>query len=466
MLFNSFQFVFFFLIVYSIYVILNRKWQNGLLLVASYVFYGWWDWRFLSLIAVSTVIDYVLALQIDQRDKESQRKFFLILSCIANLGLLGFFKYFNFFTESAVEIIRWMGFTPDPVTLNIVLPVGISFYTFQTMSYTIDVYRGHLKPTRNFLDYSVYVSFFPQLVAGPIERATHFLPQVQNERTITYQRIREGAWLILLGYFKKLVIADNLADIVNPVFNDPSAHHGLTIVIAIYAFAFQIYGDFSGYSDIAIGTSRLFGFDLMRNFAFPYFSRDIAEFWRRWHISLSTWLRDYLYISLGGNKDGPLKTYRNLFLTMLLGGLWHGAAWNFVLWGIYQGGLLIFHRLIFGRSKEPEKVHLGRRIVNIAIMFQFVCVGWLLFRVNSMADLSVLIQNLFAWETIPWIWVGYMAVVLTPLLLLQLNKEVSGDLLHIKKWRPSARLAVYLILLAYIALFGKVDGGEFIYFQF
>ncbi len=353
MLFNSLEFVVFFAVVLALYSVLNHPRQNALLLVASYVFYGAWDYRFLLLLIGTTLVDYAVGLAIDRRSDPAARRRILMFSIVANLGVLGVFKYFNFFADSLVEFAGLFGLSVSPVTLNIVLPVGISFYTFQSMAYTIDVYRGHLKPCRSLPDFALYVTFFPQLVAGPIERATHLLPQIYARRVMTAEKIGSGLSLIALGFFKKVVMADNLAPTVNEIFAKQGGYTAEEVLVGAIFFAFQIYGDFSGYTDIARGTSRVLGFELMDNFREPYFARSPSDFWQRWHISLSTWLRDYLYISLGGNRGGRLTTYRNLILTMLLGGLWHGAAWNFVWWGLYHGTLLVGYRWYeerFGRS--------------------------------------------------------------------------------------------------------------------
>jgi alginate O-acetyltransferase complex protein AlgI len=340
-LFNSFEFAIFFSCVYGIYLLSNHRWQNRWLLLASYIFYGTWNWKFLGLIWTSTVIDYYCGKKIHETPSRNRRKAILLLSIGTNLGILAFFKYYNFFANSFESLMHIIGWRVDALTLQIVLPVGISFYTFQTMSYTIDIYRNKIEPTDRFLDFALFVTFFPQLVAGPIERAKNLLPQVSSDRVVTWEKLKEGVWLICWGLFKKVFIADNLAKIVDPVFSASNPISGAEALIAVYAFAFQIYGDFSGYSDIARGISKLLGFELMLNFRMPYFSKNIREFWSRWHISLSTWLKDYLYITMGGNRFGTLRTYRNLFLTMAIGGLWHGAAWTFVFWGMFHGLVLI-----------------------------------------------------------------------------------------------------------------------------
>lgn len=339
MLFNSIDFAVFLPVVFILYWFVtnkNLKLQNFLIVVASYLFYGWWDWRFLSLILFSTLVDYAVGRKLKTENKDSKRKTLLWISIIVNLGFLGFFKYYNFFLDNFITAFSFFGAEIKANSLNIILPVGISFYTFQTMSYTIDVYRRKLEPTKNFIAFSAFVSFFPQLVAGPIERASNLLPQFYKKRTFNYSNAVKGMRQILWGLFKKVVIADNCAEYANLIFNNSPDYSGVTLVLGAIFFTFQIYGDFSGYSDIAIGTSRLFGFELKQNFAFPYFSRDIAEFWRRWHISLSTWFRDYLYIPLGGSRGGTWFKIRNTFVIFIVSGFWHGANWTFIVWGIMK----------------------------------------------------------------------------------------------------------------------------------
>ena len=334
MLFNSFIFWAFFAVVLLVYRRLKHRGQNRLLLVASYVFYGYWDWRFLSLILLSTVVDYYVAIGIESSSDARRRKRLLCGSMLTNLGLLGVFKYFGFFAEEAVRVLNAVGMPASLPSLQVVLPVGISFYTFQTMSYTIDVYRGQTRAARNVLDFALFVCFFPQLVAGPVERSHRLMPQILNPRKETPGQFSEGLYHILFGLFKKVVIADNMARLVNTVFAVPvSQLTGAECLVGVYAFAFQIYGDFSGYSSMAQGLARWMGFNLMSNFRMPYLAVSPSDFWRRWHISLSQWLRDYLYVGLGGNRLGKLMTYRNLLLTMVLGGLWHGAGWTFLVWG-------------------------------------------------------------------------------------------------------------------------------------
>lgn len=395
MLFNSLTFFVFFGIVICLYYALPHRWQNRMLLVASYFFYGWWDWRFLSLIFISTVTDYLCGIQIHNQKSLQRKRTFLCISIITNLTLLGFFKYWGFFVESFVPLLSALGIYTNVATLHIILPVGISFYTFQTMTYSIDIYRGKIEPTHNFFDFALFVSFFPQLVAGPIERAKNLLPQIHNKRHFDKDQIFRGFHLIFWGLFKKVFVADNLGIIVDQVYANPAAT-GTEYVLATWAFAFQIYGDFSGYSDIARGTAKCLGIELMHNFKQPYFAVNPSDLWRRWHISLSSWLRDYLYIPLGGNRKGPWKTYRNLFLTMLLGGLWHGAAWNFVLWGAYHGIILSIYRT-FKKDRRPHLLStssLWSYILRAFIMFQFTCLGWIFFRAQSLDHIKLILQQI------------------------------------------------------------------------
>ena len=344
MLFNSKEFLIFLAIVFVLYWIIsnkNLKIQNSLILVSSYVFYGWWDYRFLSLIILSTFVDYFIGLKIFNQKIKSQ-KFYLWISVIFNLSILGFFKYFNFFIESFFDLLYGFGYEiKSKWSLNIILPLGISFYTFQTMSYVIDVYKKKLEPTKDFISFACYVTFFPQLVAGPIERATNLLPQILSKRKFSIEQFYQGLRLILFGLFKKVVIADSLAPLVDLIFADYQNYGGGTLFLGAIYFAFQIYCDFSGYSDIAIGTSKLFGFEIMSNFKFPYFSRNIGEFWRKWHISLSSWFRDYLYIPIGGSKAGKMKSIRNIIVIFLVSGFWHGANWTFLFWGLFHSILFI-----------------------------------------------------------------------------------------------------------------------------
>lgn len=471
MIFNSLEFVAFFVVVYGGYALLRKRGQNVLLLVGSYFFYGWWDYRFLSLIVASTLIDFVVGRRLPHVEAPRARKLLVTVSIAANLGLLGFFKYFNFFAESLSVVLAQVGLDPGRAVLDIVLPVGISFYTFQTLSYTIDIYRRQLEPTDSLLDFAVFVAFFPQLVAGPIERAARLLPQIRRPRVIEYAMVREGCWLVLLGYFKKVVVADNLSEISGRVFQDPEGAHGLFVLTGVLAFAWQIYADFSGYSDIARGIARLMGFELMRNFRMPYFAVNPRDFWRRWHISLSTWLRDYLYVPLGGSRGGTQRTYRNLVITMLLGGLWHGAAWNFVAWGLFHGTILCLHRLIApGLARLWAAVRLPavvRTALTMTAFFGLTCVGWLLFAITDLGHVLVLAENLVSGTT-PGGRVELLTVVVlaTPLLLLDVAQERADDELVVKSWPRPMRFATYMVLLSLILLWGAPGGQEFIYFQF
>ena len=392
MLFNSIEFAVFLPIVFILYWFVfqkSLKWQNLFIVITSYIFYGWWDWRFLFLILFSTVQDYCIAYWIEKENSQKKRKLLLSISIITNLGFLGFFKYYNFFIDNFITAFSFFGTKPSIHTLNILLPVGISFYTFQTLSYTIDVYRRNLTATKDFIAFSAFVSFFPQLVAGPIERATHLLPQFYKKRNFNYNLAVDGMRQILWGLFKKMVIADNCAIYANQIFANYETSSGSELVLGAVFFAFQIYGDFSGYSDIAIGTSRLFGFDLMKNFNFPYFSRDVAEFWRRWHISLNTWFRDYLYIPLGGSRGGNLMRIRNTFIIFLVSGFWHGANWTFIIWGALNA-LFIMPSIIFKTNRANlDIVASGRKlpsfkdIMNISITFGLITFAWIFFRAEN-----------------------------------------------------------------------------------
>ena len=467
MIFNSLQFAVFFIIVYALYLGLEHKWQNRMLLVASYIFYGAWDWRFLSLIFISTVLDYICGIIIDGSRDKKRRKLFLILSILGNLSILGFFKYFDFFAQSLQGLLGFFGFSIQPHFLHIILPVGISFYTFQTMSYTIDIYRKELKPTRKFFDFALFVAFFPQLVAGPIERAKHLLPQILAPRKLNLDKIYKGFYLIFWGLFLKIFIADNLAEIVDPVFISNAPYNGIQVLLSVYAFSFQIFCDFAGYSSIARGLGKVMGFDIMLNFNLPYFATNPREFWRRWHISLSTWLRDYLYIPLGGNKKGSAKTYRNIAITMLLGGLWHGAAWTFVIWGAYQGVLLIIHRLI-----EPWLKRIKMNfVVRLVFFFHLLCLGWLIFRAESMSQVFNMLHSLiFNFHLSPDIrlefTVAKMAFYLFILIAVQSLQFKKDDQMIILKGSRPVRFAFYYACLLLMMIFAALGQNQFIYFQF
>ena len=475
MLFNSFEFAIFFIIVYSIYVFVDHKKQNAILLISSYYFYASWDWRFLSLILASTIIDYICGLKIESALNKSHRKRYLLLSIAFNLSLLGFFKYFNFFVDNLQRFLLEIGIHADTFTLNIILPVGISFYTFQTMSYTIDIYKNELKPTRNFFDFALFVSFFPQLVAGPIERAKRLLPQITYPRSLTLEKVYAGGWLIYWGLFQKVFVADNLAKIVDPVFSTNEPQNGLIVIIAVYAFAFQIFCDFAGYSNIARGLSKCLGIEIMVNFKLPYFSTNPSEFWRRWHISLSTWLRDYLYIPLGGNRKGIFRTYFNLMVTMLLGGLWHGAGWTFVVWGAYQGALLSVHRAlkpvlqVFSIVDSP----VARTIsywLRVVLFFQVTCVGWFFFRAQDMQQATILLRSVFSnFSVLPGLgirsnfqsFIFYTAI----LLVIQLIQFKTDDMKIISKL-PKPLIGAFAGVMFCLMVKYSISGHSFIYFQF
>ena len=479
MLFNSFEFAVFLPVVIGLYWALSHRWQNRMLLVASYIFYGAWDWRFLGLLILSTLIDFFVGGRIGPLspgtppDRDPRRKAWLRVSIVVNLTILGFFKYFNFFVGSLVSLLDGVGLAPtNPILLQIVLPVGVSFYTFQSLSYTIDVYRGHVAPVRNFLDLALFVSYFPQLVAGPIERAQARLPQVLQPRRFSTQQFADGLALIFWGLFMKVFVADNLAQIANAQFGDPNVT-GFGALIGVYAFAFQIYGDFAGYSNIARGSAKLMGQELMLNFRFPYISSNPSEFWQRWHISLSTWLRDYLYIPLGGNRGSPRMVYRNLALTMLLGGIWHGATWLFVLWGAYQGLLLIVHRLADDRlagvplfRKQPKLSLWG--VAQIILMFQFVCGGWLIFRGESVSQIIDMLGAIIAMQgtadpSIALRFLGYVA----PLFVVEAFQLWEGkEEVYRTPRLPLPIKSAALAILVYLVMFHGASSQSFIYFQF
>jgi D-alanyl-lipoteichoic acid acyltransferase DltB (MBOAT superfamily) len=378
-IFNSTAFLVFFLVVYAGYWLLQGRLclQNLFILVASYYFYAYWDWRFLSLLVFTTVVNFWFGLRLA---REPGSRAWMTASVVVNLGVLGVFKYAGFFVDSAVDALQLLGFEGEHISLGIILPIGISFFTFQGMSYAIDVRRGHLQPCTSLIEFAAFKAFFPQLVAGPIERASHFLPQIAKPRRLDLTQSFEGLWLAAIGFLKKVFVADNLARIADSAFDGNGDLSGGVALLGVYAFAAQIYCDFSGYSDIARGLAKLLGFELMQNFDHPYVSRDPSEFWRRWHISLSTWLRDYLYIALGGNRRGSRRTSINLFATMALGGMWHGAAWTFMVWGAFHGALLIVHRSLRERGLWPHS-----RCIGALLTFHLVCVGWVFFRAPDLA---------------------------------------------------------------------------------
>jgi D-alanyl-lipoteichoic acid acyltransferase DltB (MBOAT superfamily) len=473
MVFNSLHFVWFFAAVYLLYRVLPHRAQNWLLLVASYYFYAAWDWRFLFLLIGSTLVDYSCARALDRTASARGRRILLCVSLGFNLTLLGFFKYFNFFADNLHSVFGALGWRVDFVTLHVLLPVGISFYTFVTMSYVIDVYRREIPATRDLVDFGVFVAYFPHLVAGPILRASRLLSQIELPRHVTREQLRDGAWLTAWGFFQKVFVADNLAGVANAVF-DPGTHHtGINVLLGVYAFAFQIYGDFAGYSNIARGISKLMGIELIENFRFPYFVRTPQEFWRNWHISLSTWLRDYLYIPLGGNRGTRWQTRRNLLITMILGGLWHGAAWTFVLWGLFHGLILIAYRGA-ARVAAVQRWLLGpaplARVLGWAVMFHLTCVGWLIFRAHSAPQLRHMVASVlfdFAPRTIDVS--GLLAPLLlftTPLLLVHACEAWFDDVLVVRRLPIGVRYSVYAATFYLTMLFGNFGGSDFIYFQF
>jgi D-alanyl-lipoteichoic acid acyltransferase DltB (MBOAT superfamily) len=470
MLFNSYIFWAFFAFVIIIYWRLGHRGQNFLLLIASYVFYGYWDWRFLSLIAFSTIVDFIVAQNLVKETVQSRRKRWILISLCSNLGLLGFFKYFGFFSKEFAVMLESLGFYVSMPTLNIILPVGISFYTFQTLAYTIDVYRGKTKPTNNLLDFSVYVSFFPQLVAGPIERSKDLLPQIVNKRTFTRGNFSEGLYHVLIGMFKKVVIADNMAPIVNQVFATPvSDLNGTEILIGVYAFAFQIYGDFSGYSSIAQGIAKWLGIDLSWNFRMPYFSRTPSEFWRRWHITLSSWLRDYLYIPLGGNRHGVFNTFRNLVLTMFLGGLWHGANWTFAVWGLAHGLILVVYHALEGVTKKVMIPGIIGKLIAAVIFFHLVCITWLLFRAENLTQAVAMFVQLFhsfSMTEFSLYALGMLGFFALPIVILELIIERSGDMLYVLRTHWLVQAIIYSYFIFMLIIFPPLTPQVFIYFQF
>jgi len=482
MFFNSLDFAIFLPIVFLLYWFVtnkNLKLQNFLIVVASYFFYGWWDWRFLSLIVFSTIVDYLVGRALQKQDNTKKRKLLLWTSIMVNLGFLGFFKYYNFFLDNFVAAFSFFGNDIQANSLNIILPVGISFYTFQTLSYTIDVYRRRLEPTKDFIAFAAFVSFFPQLVAGPIERATHLLPQFYTKRKFDYQLAILGMRQILWGLFKKIVIADNAAAIANEIFNNSSDYSGSTLIVGALFFTFQIYGDFSGYSDIAIGTSRLFGFDLMKNFNFPYFSRDIAEFWRRWHISLSTWFRDYLYIPLGGSRGGTWMKVRNTFIIFIVSGFWHGANWTFIVWGalnaIYFLPLLLLkkNRVNTGNIAQGKYLPSLKEFLNMGITFVLTVFAWIFFRADSIGHAwdyltSIFTKSLFSVPnfsgTDSAITTAILIVGFTIVEWLGRESEFAIEKLDIKLSKPF-RWAFYFAIILLMFIFTGEE-QQFIYFQF
>jgi len=477
MLFNSLEFLIFLPLVLLVYYRLSHQNQNRFLVVASCYFYASWDWRFLAPLIFSTTIDFYCARQMERSIEagglQSERKRYLVLSLITNLGLLAFFKYFNFFVDSFHDVLAGLGVDVPVPALNVILPVGISFYTFQALSYTIDVYRGQVHAVRSFWDFFLAVLFFPHLVAGPIQRAANLLKQVMTPRRTTPEQWQDGIHLIIWGYFKKVFIADGLAPIANAIFaaNSPT---GGEVVVGVLAFAFQIYCDFSGYTDIARGVAKLMGFEFMLNFNLPYLARNPPDFWQRWHISLSTWLRDYLYISLGGNRGSRTQTYRNLMVTMLIGGLWHGAAWNYVLWGAYHGFILVIHRLVVSPLRSVERAfgHLAHSLwvtLCVICMFTLTCYGWLLFRATGLTQIGAMTASLLhsGLAGLPTNLAWTVLLFASPLVVVQALQWSQGRLDFMRqKWLPlPAMVAVYAVM-GYLILFRGGAPQAFVYFQF
>jgi alginate O-acetyltransferase complex protein AlgI len=458
-------------IVFAIYWLIggkNRKYQNIFILISSYVFYGWWDYRFLSLIAFSSIIDFITGNKIYKNIKPTNKRNWLLVSITVNLGLLGIFKYYNFFVQSWIDIWHTIGYDVSPYTIRVILPVGISFYTFQTLSYSIDIYRGKIKPTNDFIAFATFVSFFPQLVAGPIERAKNLLPQFSVPRVFTYEQISPGIKLIIWGFFLKLVVADRCGIYVNYVYDNLYQHGGLSMIIATVLFAFQIYGDFAGYSLIAIGTSRLFGFEIMTNFRRPYYSASISEFWSRWHISLSTWFRDYLYIPLGGNRTTKHRWLFNLFITFLVSGLWHGANWTFIAWGALNGFFIILEA-IFRKQRRSG-------IFNVFLTFIMINITWILFRSNSIGDF-IYIMNMIVSSPghlnagpnggAEIVALAYALLAIAILSIVEMKKEYFNDFFSLSQNKNEIVRMVYYAVLVFIILnLGVFGGGQFIYFQF
>jgi len=470
MFFDSTVYVVFLTFVLLVYWQLNRRGQNYFLLASSYFFYGWWDWRFLFLMGASTLVDYFAARGIDSASSTTRRRLLLACSLTLNFGFLGFFKYFNFFLESFAHVAQVLGMGTVPAMVwKIVLPPAISFYTFQEVAYIVDVYHRKLRPAKSLVDYALFVSLFPHLIAGPIQRPSHLLPQVQQQRVWNASTVFDGMLLVIEGLFRKVVIADNCALIANAAFSGnlgtPST---ISVLLGTYAFAWQIYGDFSGYSSIARGSAQLLGFHFMVNFRQPYLAQSLQDFWRRWHISLSSWLRDYLYIPLGGNRRGRVRTYFNLMVTMLLGGLWHGANWTFVIWGGIHGAGLTSERLVFGSAEIPPANGMVVRWVRRAVIFNVVCLAWIFFREPSLHDAFAALSGLAHWNWqsayIPAI--EFLTAFAMLLFLLDLKLETSGTEYLFQDQSLICRVATGLGLSVLLALLGANQANAFIYFRF
>jgi alginate O-acetyltransferase complex protein AlgI len=476
MQFNTPQFIIFFLIVYSLYRILPWQIQNYMLLIASYVFYGSWDIIFLGLILVSTVVDYACGFLISQtstnvkpeRKSKLLQKYLLVFSLTINLSILGLFKYFNFFIENFKLLFTSFGWEFNDPTLNLILPVGISFYTFQSMSYSIDVYRGKIKATKNFFDYALFVSFFPQLVAGPIERAASLLPQIQKPREHSFKKNIDGIWLICWGLYKKIYIADNLGLIVDAFYNSPEKYHGPAVLLgAIYAFTFQIYCDFSGYSNVARGLAKLLGFELVRNFKLPFFSEDPSDLWKRWHCSLTSWLRDYVFLPSGGYSIGKIRGSINLIIVMTLVGLWHGANWTFVIWGFYWGIILVAFRVL--QPMIGKNLSLSKKIIGGVITFHLLALSAPIFRAENVTESWIIYLSLFSLEENPFqmsALIIRLALYCLPLLILEAFQRAKKDEFVIFTLPAIPRAFVYFYLLYSVLIWGEFGERAYIYFQF
>ena len=477
MIFNSIEFGIFFPLVFILYWSLfnrNIKVRNIFLIIVSYIFYGWWDWRFLSLIFVSSLVDYIVGARLFKEKTNRKRKLLLFVSLFVNVGILGFFKYYNFFIESFVEAFSFFGHSPNISTLNIILPVGISFYTFQTLSYTLDIYYKKLEPSKNIFGFFAFVSFFPQLVAGPIERAKHLLPQFDEKKHINYEALRSGLLLMAWGFLKKIVIADRLARFIDAVYVTPDNASGWPVVFAVIFFAFQLYVDFSAYSDIAIGTARTLGFNLSINFNHPYLSSSFSNFWKRWHISLSSWFMDYIYIPLGGNRKGKLATKRNIMIVFLVSGLWHGASWNFVIWGAINGCFLIFLDKILYKINKKNTNH----IISSILVSVLWALSLIFFRSSTFNE-AITIFSKIGFSNIESLYnyslgateFKFTIFLLIFLMIFEIIQERKVDLYQWFISKPTiVRWSVYLILAVLIIMFGSygigVNDSNFIYFQF
>jgi alginate O-acetyltransferase complex protein AlgI len=482
MLFNSINFAIFLPIIFILYWFVTNKslkLQNVLLLASSYFFYACWDWRFLFLLIFSTLLDYFTGIKMAESKNKKAKNFWFWLSISVNLSFLGVFKYYNFFIQSFADAIANVGVHVNPWTLNVILPIGISFYTFHGLSYVIDIYKDRIKAEKNIIDYSLFVSFFPLLVAGPIERATHLLPQIQKKRTFDYAQAVDGLRQILWGLFKKVVIADQCAQYANTIFNNSDDYSGSTLVLGAVFFAFQIYGDFSGYSDIAIGTARLFGIDLLRNFAFPYFSRDIAEFWRRWHISLSTWFRDYLYIPLGGSKGGTGMKVRNTFIIFLVSGFWHGANWTFIIWG-FLNALYIMPSIIFNTNRNNlDIVAQGKyfptikEVLQMGLTFSLTVFAWIFFRAENLGHAMSYISEIFSSSlfTFPKFdkddYVKPLYILLFIFIFIEwLGRKNQFAIAKINYRIPRLLIWLFYYVIIFTILYFSGNEQQFIYFQF